>query len=157
MDIPTCAALPSLDLAGMVSECKTLEMHAFTSWSLISVFHIHKIFIFNPNIYFSAKFCFYFVLNSMQNKKWFWKADVEWNQHPPVNVHPLALVVALEYWISAFACCVSACVLFPLFFALSYLVCKVFVVNSTGLQSMKQSYVAIEMFAIMVIPYYVFR
>lgn len=30
-------------------------------------------------------------------------------------------------------------------------------VNTAGLQSMKQSYVAIEMFAIMVIPYYVLR
>jgi len=93
----------------------------------------------------------------MKNKKWFSKADMQWRQHPRVNVHPLALVVALEYWISAFACCVSACVLFPLFFALSYSVCKVFVVNTTGLQSIKQSCVAVEMFAIVVIPYYILR
>lgn len=130
-------------------------MHVFTSWSLIS--DLHRILIFNHKIHFPSKFCVCLVLNSMQNKKWVWKADLEWNQHPLVKVHPLALVVALEYWISAFDCCINVCVLSPLFFALSYLVCKIFVVNVTGLQSMKQIYVAIEMFATMVIPFYVLR
>lgn len=126
VDISTCAALPLLELVGMIGECKTFEVHTcFHNLVFIVRFSHPKISNFNSQIYFLPTFLFYFVLNSMQNKRCFWKADTECNQYPLVNVHPLVLEETLEYQISASASCVNACVLVPLFFPSSNLAFKV--------------------------------
>lgn len=52
MDIPTCAALPSLKLTGMVCECKRFEMHACFHKLVFNIrFSHHKVskYVFQQN------------------------------------------------------------------------------------------------------------
>lgn len=130
-------------LAGMVSAKHLKCFHKLVCNNRLP--HPQKSKFLMPEYIFHQHSVSILLLIQLRIKKQFWKADMKWKQCPQVSVQLLALLVAPEYWISAFGCCVNACVLFLLSFALSYLVCKMFVVSTTSLQSTKQSYVAIEM------------
>jgi len=55
MDIPTCTALPSLELAGKVSQCKMLEMNACFHKLVFNIrlSHPQNLHFQSQNVFFS--------------------------------------------------------------------------------------------------------
>lgn len=132
-------------------------MYTFTIVFYCQIFTPTKCLILYPQICFSSKFHFCSVLNSKHKKRCFWKVGMKCNQHPSVNVHPLALEVTRIPDFSLYLLCQCFFFIPPSLCIIFHSLKGFFMVKTIALKTMRQSYVAMELFAIMVIHYYVLR